>query len=170
VVLENALPLVDMLIADIPQLLFFLQPEGGQQSKAYMHTNAVEGLSLGLLHDLSERVMKFGVNILMVNLGEQGFYLRTNGEQAWKRPGRGLSGLGKAWFDREIREPFFASGDQETLNDYDQGLAGFLAGLLADSDPETALKLAALASSSKNQEALRSFWDIHSEIRLGMEA
>ncbi|MDT8381804.1 MAG: PfkB family carbohydrate kinase [Brevefilum sp.] len=170
VLLENALPLVDVLIADIPQLLFFLKPEGDQQYPGYEHVDGIGGSPPGLLHMLSERVMKFGVNILMVNLGEQGFYLRTNGEHAWKRPGRGLSGLGEAWFDREIREPVFASGDQEIINDYDHGLAGFLAGLLADSDPETALKLAAAASASKNQEALRSFWDANPEIRRDIEA
>jgi len=169
-VFENALPLVDILIADIPQLLFYLQAEGNQQYSEYGHAEAVEGITSGLLHALSERVLKFGVNILMVNLGEQGFYLRTNGEHAWKRPGRGLSGLGEAWFDREIQEPVFVSGDQDTINDYDRGLAGFLAGLLTDSDPETALKLAAAASASKNQEALRSFWNANPEIRVSTEA
>jgi sugar/nucleoside kinase (ribokinase family) len=163
-VLENALPLVDILIADIPQLLFYLRSEGNQQYSEYGHADGVEGLSPGLLHVMSECVLKFGVNILIVNLGEQGFYMRTNGEQAWKRPGRGLSGLGEAWFDREIWEPVFVSGDQETINDYDHGLAGFFAGLLADSDPETAIKLAAAVSASNNQEALHSFWDANPEI------
>jgi len=169
VLLANALPLVDILIADIPQLLFFLKPEGDQQYSEYGHVDAVEGLPPGLLHELSERIMKFGVKILMVNLREHGFYLRTNGEHAWKKPGRGLSGLGEAWIDHEIREPVFGSGDQETLNDYDHGLAGFLAGLLADSGPETALKLAAAGSASKNKEALRSFWGANPEIRLEVE-
>lgn len=169
-VLENALPLVDVLIADIPQLLFFLKPEGDQQYSEYGHVDAVEGLPPGLLHALSERVMKFGVKILMVNLREHGFYLRTNGEHAWKRPGRGLSGLGEAWIDREIREPVFGSGDPEIINDYDHGLAGFLVGLLADSDPEIALQLAAAASGLENQEALCSFWDANPEIRRLIEA
>jgi hypothetical protein len=114
--------------------------------------------------------MKFGVKILMVNLREHGFYLRTNGEHAWKRPGRGLSGLGEDWFDREILEPIFEMGNQETINDYDHGLAGFLVGLLADSDPEIALQLAAAASGLENQEALCSFWDANPEIRRLIEA
>jgi len=169
VLLENTLPLVDILIADIPQLIFFLESEGVQQYSEYGHPEAVECLTPGLLHALSERVLKFGVKILMVNLGKKGFYLRTNGEHAWKRPGRGLSGLGEAWFDREIREKVFASGDQKILNNYVYGLAGFLAGLLADSDPETALKLAAAAGASKEREALRSFWDANPEILRELE-
>ncbi|HEY9121588.1 MAG TPA: PfkB family carbohydrate kinase [Brevefilum sp.] len=164
VLLENALPLVDVLIADIPQLLFLLNIEGYQDISGAELEHLIQSDLSGLLHALSERVLKFGVNILMVNLGEQGFYLRTNGEHAWKRPGRGLSGLGEAWFDREIREQAFASGDQQIINDYDHGLAGFLAGLLADSGPETALKLAAAISALKDQEALRSFWDANPEI------
>ncbi len=170
VVFENALPLVDVLIADIPQLLFFLKFQDDQRYSEYRHMDAVEGLAPGLLHELSERVMKFGVKVLMVNLGEQGFYLRTNGEHAWRKPGRGMSGLGEAWFGSEIHEQAFASENQKIINDYDHGLAGFLAGLLANRDPETALKLAAAASASKNREALRSFWDANPEICREVEA
>jgi len=169
-VLANALPLVDVFVADISQFFFLLKPDHYQQAAGDGRADVVDSVTPELIHKFSETAMGYGVKILMVNLGKQGLYLRTNGPQAWKKHGRGLSGLGEAWVDCEIWAPAFEVGDREDLNAYDNGVAGFLAGLLGDSDPETALKLAAAANASYNQGALKSFWDSHPEIRRAMVA
>ncbi|MDY6847253.1 MAG: carbohydrate kinase family protein [Chloroflexota bacterium] len=168
--LANALPLVDVFAADLAQFLFFFKPDLDQQALADGRADLVDRVTPELLHELSETVMGYGVKILMVNLGKRGLYLRTNGPKAWKKQGRGLSGLGEDWVDREIWPQAFEVGKWEDFNVYDHGVAGFLAGLLGDSDPETALKLAGAATAHYNQGALRGFWDSHPEIRRAMVA
>jgi sugar/nucleoside kinase (ribokinase family) len=146
-VLPNALPLVDVFVTDIAQLLFLLKPETYQGMSLEGGKIEMDALTPSLINQLSEIVLDYGVKILLIDLGTHGFYLRTNDLKNWEKAGRGLAGLGEAWADRQLWSQAPGNEGQEKLTGQDGSAAGFLAGLLREADPRTALSLYAAASA-----------------------
>jgi sugar/nucleoside kinase (ribokinase family) len=152
-VLANSLPWVDIFTPNAAELSFMLDKQ------TYLRHNAVSGepfldwVTPEYLHGLSEKVLAYGVKILMIKVGHRGIFLRTAGERAWQKAGRGLAGLGEAWHEREIWVPAFKVEVGGTTGAGDAATAGFLAGLLRAEAPENTLRLAAAAGAASVESA-----------------
>jgi sugar/nucleoside kinase (ribokinase family) len=146
-ILTNTLPLVDLFVPSIEELLFLLNREMYDHLHEDALTPIIDAVKPDLLSELSEMILGYGVKALLVKLGHRGIYLRTAGETRWEKGGRGLDGLDGSWHDRELWTPAFQAQVLATTGAGDAAIAGFLAGILGGSTSETALQVAAAAGA-----------------------
>jgi sugar/nucleoside kinase (ribokinase family) len=146
-VLANTLTLVDLFVPSIEELLFLLNREAYDRLHQDAPGSIIDAVESDLLSDLSETVLDYGVKTLLVKLGHRGIYLRTAPGEQWQKGGRGLDGLDESWHDRELWTPAFQAQVMATTGAGDAAIAGFLAGILGGSSPETAMKTAAAAGA-----------------------
>lgn len=146
-VLANSLPLVDLFVPSVEELFFLLDRETFNRLSGTDGPAFQDAVTPSLLHDLSEIVLGYGVKALLVKLGHRGIYLRTAGSQSWAKGGRGLEGLGTDWHGRELWTPAFKATVRGTTGAGDAAIAGFLSAIAQNSDPVTALEMAAAAGA-----------------------
>jgi len=153
IILANTLPLADIFVPDIEQLLFSLKPDHYQQLKGKNPSGFSEAVSPDFLFEMSEWILGYGVKILLVDMGQRGLYLRTNKSEAWQKVGRGLSGLGQDWYGREMWLPAINVKNVRYSNPHSKVVAGLIAGLLKDNNPERSLILSAAARAAAIETA-----------------
>lgn len=146
-ILANTLPLVDLFVPSIEELLFLLNRETYDRLHEDAPISIIDTVEPNLLSDLSETILGYGVKAVLVKLGHRGIYLRTASETQWQKGGRGLDGLDDSWHNREIWAPAYHASVLATTGAGDAAIAGFLAGILQGSSPETALQVAAAAGA-----------------------
>jgi sugar/nucleoside kinase (ribokinase family) len=160
-ILKATLPYVDIFLPSIDELLLMLHPASfkGLMSRGPL----LPQVTPGLLHDLGDELLDMGVCLVMVKLGERGLYLRTAGKTRFEKMGRACPSNLAAWAGRELWAPCFQVQVAGTTGAGDATIAGFLATLLRDRNPEEAITNA-VAVGACNVEAsdalsgLRS-WD-----------
>jgi sugar/nucleoside kinase (ribokinase family) len=141
-VLANSLPFVDLFVPSVDELVFMLDRAKFDELNSAPDQPLQEVVTPELLSRLSEEALSYGVKAVLVKLGTRGIYLRTAGEKAWARAGRGLAGLGTSWHDRELWAPAYEVPVAGTTGAGDAAIAGFLSSVLRGEGPETALKMA----------------------------
>ena len=140
--LANSLPLVDLFVPSVEELVFMLDRATFDELNGNPDLPLQDAVTPELLHRLSDEVLGYGVKALLVKLGHRGVYLRTADAPAWEKGGRGLEGLGEAWYGRELWASAFAVDVAGTTGAGDAAIAGFLSGILRCESPEVALKMA----------------------------
>ncbi len=131
---KNVLPMVDIFIPSIDELLYMLNPE-----KFYKISEKEERFDVVLLDQLARQLINYGTNVVAIKLGDQGLYLRTH--QIEKS---NLSSIinPKDWNYRQLLSPCFATEVKGTTGTGDATIAGFLAQLLEGGEPEKSITLA----------------------------
>ncbi len=152
-ILTNALPFVDLFMPSAEELFFMLDKNTFETLNKKDNADFLLSVTPEELHQLSSRVLSFGVKIVLIKLGHRGIYLRTAKPAAWKRAGRALANLSTAWADQEMWMPAYSANVKGTCGAGDAAIAGFLSSLLRDSDHETSLQMAA-AAGAKSVEHL----------------
>ena len=134
--LANVLPHVDVFLPSYDELAVLLP---GLTSP---HTGVVE-IDVTQLEGFACELLRFGVPIVAIKLGNEGLYLRTSDEflrlaqrAAWKHFDW------QAWQGRELLAPCFHVEVVGTTGSGDCTIAGFLMALLQGAGPEDALRLA----------------------------
>ena len=141
-ILDNTLPLVDLFVPSLEELIFLLDRKLFDQHCAKPDLSLIEAIEPSRLEGLADRILRYGVKALLVKLGPRGIYLRTAPSNRWKKCGRGLEHLGEDWHDRQIWAPAFAVTEKSRTGAGDAAIAGFLAGILRGASPEQALRMA----------------------------
>lgn len=100
------------------------------------------------LAEIAERLIKAGVGCALVTAGWQGMALRTADRARLEEAGRSFSSLRASWADRQLACAAPAVEAVRTTGAGDVATAGLLAGLLAGTHPEGALRLAAGAAGA----------------------
>ncbi len=147
-ILENSLPLVDLFLPSVEELTFLLDRDTFNRLQADRDAAFVDQVEPALLDRLSDIVLGYGVKAVMIKLGHRGVCLRTGGAKQWDKGGRALDGLDAGWHNREMWAPAFSVDEQGTTGAGDAAAAGFIAGVLRESQPETALQIAAAAGAN----------------------
>jgi sugar/nucleoside kinase (ribokinase family) len=131
---KNVLPLVDIFMPSIDELLYMLNPE-----KFYKISEKKERFDMVLLNQLAEQLIDYGTKVVAIKLGDQGLYLRTH--QIEKS---NLSSIinHQDWDYRQLLSPCFATEVKGTTGTGDATIAGFLAQLLEGGEPEKCITLA----------------------------
>jgi len=119
---KNVLPLVDVFLPSIDELLYMLRPE-----KYYKISEKKEKLDITLLDQLAEQLIDYGTNVVAIKLGDQGLYLRTRQIEKGNLPSLIKA---KDWNYRQLLSPCFAAEVKGTTGTGDATIAGFLAQLL----------------------------------------
>jgi sugar/nucleoside kinase (ribokinase family) len=174
-ILANTLPLVDLFVPSVEELLFLLDRDAYNQICTDPHQSVIDAIEPDRLEALAETVLSYGVKALLVKLGHRGLYLRTVPAERWEKSGRGLEGLDESWHDRQIWAPAFSTTVKSLTGAGDAAIAGFLASIMRGTHPEKALHMAAAvgALSVENTDAIGALegWDeIYARVQGGWES
>jgi sugar/nucleoside kinase (ribokinase family) len=173
-ILANSLPWVDIFSPNVSELTFMLKKQVYQQLIAESAEAFLQAVVPDFLHELSDVLLDWGVKIVLVKMGERGLYLRTAAQRAWAKGGRGLTGLGEAWYGRELWAPAFQVKVKGTTGAGDSATAGFLASILKGAEPEEAMLIGAAAGAlsvvcADANSGLVSWGEISERIQQGWE-
>lgn len=131
---KNVLPLVDIFMPSIDELLYMLNPE-----KFYKISEKKERFDMVLLNQLAKQLIDYGTKVVAIKLGDQGLYLRTHQTQKSNLPSIINH---QDWDYRQLLSPCFATEVKGTTGTGDATIAGFLAQLLEGGEPEKCITLA----------------------------
>ena len=128
-ILASALPLVDIFVPSVEELLYMLDPDGyARLSEQTADGDMVDAIPESEYARLAEMTLDMGVDILLIKAGHKGAYLRTVERVASSLPWGAAGGCPQGlWLPPEERDVAFivnASGAG------DGAIAGFLAALL----------------------------------------
>jgi sugar/nucleoside kinase (ribokinase family) len=155
-ILSRTLPYVDLFVPSIEETLFTLYPETFNQVTA-----GQAQITPALLSDIAGDLLRLGVKIILLKLGEQGLYLRTAEAAALSQMGRGGCQDPAGWAGRELWAPAFQVPVVGTTGAGDSAIAGFFAALLRDLSPVEAVTIAA-AVGACNVEAADALGGVRS--------
>lgn len=147
-ILASALPLVDIFVPSIEELLFMLEPDDFRR----MLSEAAGGDLLGAMppqtyERLGDCVLGLGVKVLLIKAGHRGAYLRTGNLAALTGPDSSLR-LSEAGCPDGRWLPPFAVEQRRFRNACGAGdcaVAGFLSALLSGADVAEAGRYAMVA-------------------------
>jgi sugar/nucleoside kinase (ribokinase family) len=131
---KNVLPLVDIFMPSIDELLYMLNPE-----KFYKISEKKERFDMVLLNQLAGQLIDYGTKVVAIKLGNQGLYLRTHQIEKSNLPSIINH---QDWDYRQLLSPCFATEVKGTTGTGDATIAGFLAQLLEGGEPEKCITLA----------------------------
>ena len=141
--LSNVLPQTDVFLPSLGEVSAML---GSPRARGA----GTSGPSLGRVAALAERMLRMGVAIAGVKLGEHGLYVRTSSEP---RIGRGGASLGPRWARRELYSSVFEAKVVGTTGAGDATIAGFLLGLLEGMSPEETITAACAVGAFSTEAA-----------------
>ncbi len=168
-IFTNTLPLVDIFMPSLEELLFILDRKEYQE----IFVNNTKEISGYYLNDISNKLLEFGSKIIVLKLGEKGIYLRTGQFNTQDFPLFDWHNL-KEWSNRRLYSSNFKAQTKGTTGAGDCAVAGFLTGLLQKRSPEQALNLAAASGACCVEEidaisGLKSLEKIEKRIEYGWE-
>lgn len=152
-ILKRVLPFVGIYTPSFEEAFFMLEPEEYQRVKQALTMNdeTHEKTALRIVNKL----LAYGANFVLLKMGEQGAMLAVN-------PDLTAKSVGKMWFDglagwagKILWTPAFQVKVVGTTGAGDATVAGFIAALLQEMEPEQALTMAA-AVGACNVEAFDS--------------
>ena len=171
-IFEETLPFVDIFCPSIEEILFMLQPDRFESMSE--NGNILEQLTPELLIGISEKLLKMGVKIVLIKLGDKGLFLNVCEQEK-------LSGFGKANFEKlsewagiRLWTSSYKANVVGTTGAGDASIAGFLTSILHGMSPFEALNFAAGVGAC-NVEAfdalggIQSFADTRYRIMSGWE-
>jgi sugar/nucleoside kinase (ribokinase family) len=127
-ILAGALPLVDLFLPSIEELLAALHPETYASFVQKTHRGSILPLvTTSLLTSLGQELLDMGVKVAVIKLGDRGLYLRTAGREAISQMGRAAPGDPSAWAGKELWAPCFKVSVVGTTGSGDSTIAGFRA-------------------------------------------
>jgi sugar/nucleoside kinase (ribokinase family) len=138
-ILGRVLPYVDIFAPSIEELLFMLRRktyDDLSHSQGESGAGLLDQVTPELLSDVSGELLRLGVKMALIKLGERGLYLRTAGVERLSHMGRGAPADLAAWANLELWAPCFQVEVMGTTG------AGFLSGLLRDVTPLQAMAAA----------------------------
>jgi sugar/nucleoside kinase (ribokinase family) len=161
-ILAATLPSVDIFLPSIEELLFMLRrPLFDQLATKPGEADFVDHIPPALVSELGQMLLNMGAKIVGLKIGHRGLYLRTSDGAALSQMGRGQPAKLRAWANRELWAPCFATRVVGTTGAGDATIAGFLMGLLRGMSPEATLA-AACAVGACNVEAADAISGIRS--------
>ncbi len=131
---KNVLPMVDIFMPSIDELLYMLNPE-----KFHNISEKKERIDVVLLDQIARQLIDYGANVVAIKLGDQGLYLRT---RRIKKSNLLRIINPSQWNYRQLLSPCFATEIKGTTGTGDATIAGFLAQLLDGGEPEKSITFA----------------------------
>jgi sugar/nucleoside kinase (ribokinase family) len=151
--LARTLPLVDVFLPSIDELLFMLdRPAHDRLTAGAAFTDVVDGK---LLDGLGRRLLAMGATVVAIKLGEQGLYVRSSADVSRiKLFCARLNADRTAWTDKEIISPCFRAAQVVgTTGSGDCTIAGFLTALLRGAGPTEAATTATAVGAASVEAA-----------------
>jgi len=147
-ILAAVLPLVDVFVPSIEEILFMLEPKHYARILSKAHGGDIMNVvSPDLVVRLGNRILNMGVKVLMIKAGHRGAYLRT-GDIGKLNAATSLNLPAENWHGRDLWIPAFPADPRRIRNACGAGdcaVAGFLAAMLEGADIEKTGRYAMLA-------------------------
>jgi sugar/nucleoside kinase (ribokinase family) len=153
--LRQVLPHVDLFLPSVDEIMLMLADEPDLHSRSVAHHNSATAVfDTSHLAKLADKLLGFGVPIVLIKLGEQGLYLRTS-ENVSMLSSRAVwhDFDWRPWRNRELLAPCFNVDVVGTTGAGDCAIAGFLMAMLRSQPPEAAICCAASVASHCVQSA-----------------
>ncbi len=153
-ILRNTLPYVDVFLPSFDETLFMLNRPLHDALKQ-KPGNMVRHIDISLLGETADMLLTMGAKVVGFKLGDQGFYVKTIGNEAL------ISAMGRgapdpvSWAGRELYAPVFVTDVVGTTGSGDATIAGFLAAMVEQMKIEEVV-LSAVAVGAHNVEAADS--------------
>jgi sugar/nucleoside kinase (ribokinase family) len=147
-ILTELLPLVDLFLPSIEELLYMLdRPLFLKRRREAGTRNLVDVITPEDVSSAAGRALALGAGAVLIKCGHRGLYLRTASENRLA-PARQRLGLPADWADRELWQPcLHVPRVAGTTGAGDSAIAGFLSACARGQSPESALRYASAAGS-----------------------
>lgn len=142
VILKRVLPYTDIFLPSIEELLLLLDREHYDELKS-KDDDVLENLSIEKIEEIADRLIEYGANIVVIKCGTLGLFMRTASEKAFARMGRAKLENVEDWANRTLYSGIYkVDSVKSALGSGDCSIAGFLAGIINQFNPEETLSLA----------------------------
>lgn len=148
-ILDRVLPLVDIFVPSIEEMIFMLEPKKYfSLLKEANGRNIIDFVNLELVQNYADQLIEMGPKIVLLKLGYKGLYLRTAKAERFLNFGKAIPSPQSSWEDRELLDPaFHVETIRSTAGAGDLAIAGFLTALSFGTSPEIAIRTASGAAA-----------------------
>ncbi|MDD5677230.1 MAG: PfkB family carbohydrate kinase [Kiritimatiellae bacterium] len=147
-ILAKVLPLVDVFVPSIEELLFMLEPKHYARILSEADGgDIIDAVAPDMVARMGNRILAMGVKVLMIKAGHRGAYLRT-GNIGKLNSATPLNLPAENWTGRDLWIPAFPADPRRVRNACGAGdcaVAGFLTAMLEGADIAKAGRYAMLA-------------------------
>lgn len=149
-ILENWVPLSDIMVPSAEELFYFLYKKEFLEKKAKLgpKESVLDHITVEEVSRMGNNLLEMGAAIAMVKCGHRGLYVRTAGQDRLKKMGAaGCANLAN-WANRELWFPVYQEEKfVGALGSGDSAIAGFLAAFVWGHSIESCLRYANAAGS-----------------------
>ncbi len=149
-ILENWVPLSDIMVPSAEELFYFLYKKEFLEKKAKLgpKEGVLDHITVEEVSRMGNDLLELGAAIAMVKCGHHGLYIRTAGQDRLKKMGAAGCGDLANWADRELWFPVYQEEKfVGALGSGDSAIAGFLAAFVWGHSIESCLRYANAAGS-----------------------
>lgn len=147
-IMERVLPYTDIFVPSLEEVLQIMVPDQYEKIlSAAGSSDVVDQVPISLIRETGEKIIDYGVKILVIKAAHRGIYLLT-GDISPLNKERGLDLSGSDWSYRELWCSAYPADPAKVKNATgagDTAIAAFLTAILDGNTAEHALKYAAIA-------------------------
>ena len=156
-ILQKTLLYVDIFVPSLEELIQIVMPQEYAEILATCKSDFEDEVPMELVRELGNKVIGYGVNILLIKMGKRGIYLQTGDTGAVCTKSANTISPAE-WNNKEMFCNAYQADNAKIKNASgagDTAIAGFLTSLLNADKPEVAIKYAALAG--RNSPLFRKY-------------
>jgi sugar/nucleoside kinase (ribokinase family) len=149
-ILENWVPLSDIMVPSAEEIFYFLHKEKFLEKKEKLgpKDSVLDHLTVKEISDVGSDLIKMGAAITMIKCGHRGLYIRTAGKARLEDLGAAGCSDPDNWADRELWFPVYQEEKfVGALGSGDSAIAGFLSAFVWNHTIESCLRYANAAGS-----------------------
>jgi len=149
-ILENWVPLSDIMVPSAEEIFYFLHKEKFLEKKANLgpKDSVLDHLTVKEISDVGSDLIRMGAAIAMIKCGHRGLYIRTAGKARLEDLGAAGCSDPDNWADRELWFPVYQEEKfVGALGSGDSAIAGFLSAFVWNHTIESCLRYANAAGS-----------------------
>lgn len=149
-ILENWIPLTDIMVPSAEEIFFFLQKDRFLEKKNRVgpHATVLDYMKVGEISQIAQQMLEMGTGMAIIKCGHRGLYVKTAGVDRLEKFGAARPADLENWAHRELWFPVY---EQKkfigALGSGDSAIAGFLSAFVWGDTFESCLRYANAAGS-----------------------